>query len=66
MIYDARIELPLYDKELLFSEDYLERIVNKANQNQQKSWETIQKLTDKYSNEVDEHYKIKDIEIMKV
>jgi hypothetical protein len=47
VIYDARIELPLYDKELLFSEDYLERIVNKANQNQQKSWETIQKLTDK-------------------
>ncbi len=47
VICDARIELPLYDKELLFSEEYLQRIVKKANQNQEKSWETIQKLTDK-------------------
>lgn len=47
VICDARIELPLYDKELLFSKDYLERIVNKANQNQEKSWETIEKLTNK-------------------
>jgi tRNA wybutosine-synthesizing protein 3 len=47
VICDARIELPLYDKELLFSEEYLGRIVNKANENQNKSWETIEKLTNK-------------------
>lgn len=47
VICDARIELPLYDKELLFSESYLERIVTKANENQEKSWQTIEKLTDK-------------------
>jgi tRNA wybutosine-synthesizing protein 3 len=50
VICDARIELPIYDKELLFSEDYLERIIEKANSNQEKSWETIQKLTDKLDN----------------
>jgi tRNA wybutosine-synthesizing protein 3 len=47
VICDARIELPLYDKKLLFSENYLERIVKKANENQEKSWETIDKLTQK-------------------
>ena len=47
VICDARIELPLYDKELLFSEEYLERIIKKANKNQVKSWETIENLTNK-------------------
>lgn len=44
VICDSRLELPIYDKEILVCDDYLERLIKRANLNLRKSWEAIDKL----------------------
>ena len=44
IISDSRLELPFYSKEILVNDEYIKLLLNRANKNLNKSWESINKL----------------------
>ena len=44
IIHSQILQIPIYDKKILITEDYLKYLILLGNEKQQKTWEVIQRL----------------------